>query len=67
MTKLTDKSKSELSDAMFGLPEQRKYPMPDKGHARNALARASMEYGKGTLSAGEHDRIVAHAHKMLNG
>lgn len=46
MGTLTSKGRNALSDAMFGLPSQRKYPMPDKSHAANAKARASQQVGK---------------------
>lgn len=67
MAKLTTKERNSLSDAMFGEPDKRKYPMPDKPHARNALARASEEHHEGNLSDAEYDAIVAKAHRVLNG
>jgi len=51
MAQLTSKSRSELGDAMFGLPGQRKYPVPDKSHAANAKARASQQVGKSITPA----------------
>lgn len=36
---LTTKQRRELSKKSFALPGRRKYPIPDKAHARNALAR----------------------------
>jgi len=65
MAQLSSKSRSELGDAMFGLPGQRKYPVPDKSHARNALARASQQYNAGRLSASEKAQIDAKAHAKL--
>jgi hypothetical protein len=41
MAKLTTAKKKAEPNKEFGLPEQRKYPMPDASHARNAKARAS--------------------------
>lgn len=38
---LTYKARENLSDAAFVFPEKRKYPIHDKAHARNALARVS--------------------------
>ncbi|MDT4911689.1 MAG: hypothetical protein QOC66_817 [Pseudonocardiales bacterium] len=35
------KKRKKLSKKMFALPGKRKYPIPDKAHARNALARVS--------------------------
>lgn len=37
---LTTKSRNSLPDGEFVFPEDRKFPIPDKTHARNALARA---------------------------
>ena len=65
MAELTSKHRNALSDAMFGLPSERKYPMPDKSHARNALERASQEAGRGRLTASEHAEIVRKAHAVL--
>ncbi len=33
------KERKKLSKKSFALPGKRKYPIPDKAHARNALAR----------------------------
>ncbi|RKS72627.1 hypothetical protein CLV35_2874 [Motilibacter peucedani] len=38
---LTSKDKKKLSKKSFALPGKRKYPIPDKSHARNALARVA--------------------------
>jgi hypothetical protein len=38
---LTTKDREKLSKKSFALPGQRKYPIPDKAHARNALARVA--------------------------
>ena len=40
MATLTEKKRDQMADKTFGLPEEHKYPMPDKSHARNAKARA---------------------------
>jgi hypothetical protein len=39
--KLTAKQRKKLSKKDFALPGKRKYPIPDKAHARNALARVA--------------------------
>lgn len=54
MAKLTAAKKNAEPKKEFGLPEQRKYPMPDRSHARNAKARASqMEHqGKYAIMSG---------------
>jgi len=38
---LKAKDRKKLSKSVFALPGKRKYPIPDKSHARNALARVA--------------------------
>jgi hypothetical protein len=38
---LSTKQRKKLSKKQFALPGKRKYPIPDKAHARNALARVA--------------------------
>jgi hypothetical protein len=38
---LTTKERKKLGRKSFALPGKRKYPIPDKAHARNALARVA--------------------------
>jgi len=38
---LTSKRRSKLATSTFAIPEERKFPIHDASHARNALARAS--------------------------
>lgn len=35
------KNRKKLDPSSFALPGKRKYPIPDKAHARNALARVA--------------------------
>jgi hypothetical protein len=37
------KARKRLSKRSFALPGKRKYPIPDKAHARNALARVAQK------------------------
>jgi hypothetical protein len=53
--------------ATFGLPAQRKYPMPDPSHAANAKARATQQFNRGNLSAGQKAAIFAKANRKLKG
>jgi len=55
-----------MPDSKFGLPDEHKYPMPDKSHARNAKARASQQHNKGNLSAADEKKIDRKADKILN-
>lgn len=57
------RNKEPKSD--FGLPSERKYPMPDKSHAANAKARAKQQLDKGNISQSEYDKIVRKANKIL--
>ena len=44
MAKLTSKGRNRLKKTQFAEPAQRKYPINDAAHARNALSRVS-QYG----------------------
>lgn len=65
MSKLTTKKKKSLPKAEFGLPGEKKYPMPDRAHAANAKARASQMVKKGKLSESSKAKIDAKANKIL--
>jgi hypothetical protein len=65
MAKLTSAKRNAEPKKEFGLPEERKYPMPDKSHARNAKARASQMEHQGKLSAANKKKIDAKADKVL--
>ena len=65
MAKLTASKKNAEPAKDFGLPEERKYPMPDASHARNAKARASQMEHKGKLSAADKKKIDTKANKVL--
>ena len=65
MAKLDAKKRKKISKKEFGLPEERKYPMEDKAHARNAKARASEMEHKGKLSKASEEKIDAKADRVL--
>ena len=65
MAQLTEKKRDSLKDSTFGLPEEHKYPMPDKSHARNAKARASQQVKAGNLTKAEERKIDRKADKIL--
>ena len=65
MSKLTTKQRHKIPTKEFGLPKERKYPIENKAHARNAKARASQMYNKGKLSASGKAKVDAKANKML--
>ena len=66
MGTLSEKKRDSLADSKFGLPEEHKYPMPDKSHATNAKARASQQEKKGNLSASDKAKIDRKADRMLD-
>lgn len=41
MAKLKASSRKRMKSKSFAIPSKRKYPIHDKSHARNALARVS--------------------------
>jgi hypothetical protein len=66
MAELSTKKRNAEPKSEFGLPDERKYPMPDKSHARNAKARASQQEKKGNLTAAEKKKIDRKADKILD-
>ena len=66
MAKLNAAKRNKIPKKEFGLPGERKYPMEDKSHARNAKARASEMENKGKLSAASKAKIDAKADRVLN-
>ena len=66
MSTLTDKFRAHLQSSQFGLPGERKYPMPDRSHAANAKARASQQVGK-SITPAQEAAIDAKANRILGG
>lgn len=66
MGEISTKRRNAEPKSEFGLPEERKYPMPDKAHARNAKARASQQEKKGNLTETEKKKIDRKADRMLD-
>ncbi len=66
MAELSTKKRNAEPKSDFGLPDERKYPMPDKSHARNAKARASQQEKKGNLTAAEKKKIDRKADTILD-
>lgn len=65
MAKLTSEDRNDLPKADFGMPGERKYPMPDRSHAANAKARAQQQYNRGLLSLKMLHQIDNKADKIL--
>jgi hypothetical protein len=66
MATLSEKKRDSLKPSTFGLPDEKKYPMPDKSHAANAKARATQQKEKGNLSAADKKKIDAKADRILD-
>jgi hypothetical protein len=66
MAELSTQKRNSEPKSDFGLPEERKYPMPDKSHARNAKARAAQQEKKGNLTAAEEKKIDRKADRILD-
>lgn len=65
MVKLTTKRRNDLKKSVFGLPGERKYPIPDRAHAINAKARATQQLEKGNLTKAQKEKIDRKANKKL--
>jgi hypothetical protein len=63
---LTTRKRKSIPKSEFGLPDEHKYPMPDKAHARNAKARASQQKEKGNLTGAEKAKIDRKADRILD-
>lgn len=65
MAVLKAKTRNREKASTFGLPGQRKYPMPDKGHAANAKARATQGLANGTISPADAAKVRHKADVVL--
>ena len=65
MARLNSKQRKALPKTDFGLPGEKKYPMPDKSHAANAKVRATQEFKKGNLSKSAEQKIDSKANRIL--
>lgn len=60
MAKLSSKARNKLPKKDFAVPGKKAYPIEDKSHARNALARVS-EFGSPSQKA----EVKAKVHKKF--
>ena len=65
MAKLTTKDRKELPKKDFALPEDKRFPIDDKAHARNAKARSVQSVKAGNLSKADKKKVDAKADKVL--
>jgi hypothetical protein len=66
MAELTTKRRNKIPSSDFGLPDERKYPMPDKAHSTNAKARATQQENKGNLTKAER-QVLDHEADRVRG
>lgn len=62
---LSSNQRNHLAPSTFGLPAQRKYPMPDRAHAVVAKSYAAKESHAGKLSTSQKSEIDAKANRVL--
>jgi hypothetical protein len=65
MAELDANARNKLPKSKFAEPEQRKYPIEDKSHARNAKSRASQAVKAGRMSKAEESKIDRKADAVL--
>jgi hypothetical protein len=65
MAVLSSTRRNSLPASDFGIPGQRKYPMPDRNHAVAAKSRASQQLAKGNISPYVKALIDAKANRKL--
>ena len=61
MSELSEKKKVELPDSAFAFPKQRKEPLTDASHVRNALARYNQVEGVSKSDREEAKRRIERA------
>ncbi|MHC2018951.1 hypothetical protein [Methylobacterium sp. CM6247] len=65
MSKLTTEDRKSLPKKDFALPDEKRFPIEDKAHARNAKARAAQSEKAGNLSKSDKAKVDAKADKVL--
>ena len=65
MSKLTTDARKDLPKSKFALPGEKRFPIEDKAHARNAKARASQSEKAGHLSKGDKAKVDKKADAVL--
>jgi hypothetical protein len=65
MAELSTDARKKLPKSKFAEPDQRKYPVEDKAHARNAKSRASQAVKAGRMSKAEEAKIDKKADAVL--
>lgn len=66
MANLSEKKRDELPDSAFAFPKQRKEPLTDARHVRNALARFNQVEGVSEADKREAKRRIERAAKKFD-
>lgn len=67
MSKLSTEARKDLPKGKFALPNEKRFPVEDKAHARNAKARASQAEKAGHLSKADKAKVDKKADAVLKG
>ena len=65
MAELSTNARKKLPKSKFAEPDQRKYPIEDAAHAKNAKSRASQAVKAGRMSKTEEAKIDKKADAVL--
>lgn len=67
--KLSYQARKKLKKSSFIFPGERRYPIEDMAHARNALARSSGKPEEGKVRAAVHRKYpsLAHHNAVMKG
>ena len=65
MAELSTNARNKIPAKKFAEPKERKYPIEDKPHARNAKARAAQAVKAGRMSKAEETKIDRKADAVL--
>ena len=65
MAELSTNARKKLPKSKFAEPDQRKYPVEDAAHAKNAKSRASQAVKAGRMSKTEEAKIDKKADAVL--
>ena len=66
MSKVNEEKRNEISDSEFAFPKQRKEPLQDAGHVRNAVARFNQVEGVTDEERDEAWKRIKHAASKFN-
>jgi len=66
MSELSEKKKDQLPDSAFAFPKQRKEPLTDASHVRNAAARFNQVEGVSEADREEARRRIERAAKKFD-